>query len=387
MANLRVLLIDDSVVVRRLLTEIISAEPDMEVVGVAATASIGIQKITQVQPDVIVLDVEMPEMDGIEAVGRIRETWTRLPVLMCSSLTERGADVTLRALSAGASDYVAKPSGSNGASLKSGSNSLAEFRTQLVMKLRVLGGRDNTPRRVVLSRPARPQVAPARTPVRVSAIAIGSSTGGPTALATVFAKLTKLPVPIFIVQHMPPLFTRMLAERLTAGSVVPVKEVADGDVVEPGRAYIAPGGYHMVVSREGTTTKMFLNQDPPENSCRPAVDVLFRSVARVYGGGVLGVVLTGMGHDGTRGARDIVEAGGLVITQDAASCVVPSMPTSVAGEGLSDAVLPIELIGAEIITRTNALTNGGASALSKARLAFEPTNSLAVARAANGKGV
>lgn len=387
MANLRVLLIDDSVVVRRLLTEIISAEPDMDVVGVAATASIGIQKITQVQPDVIVLDVEMPEMDGIEAVGRIRETWARLPVLMCSSLTERGADVTLRALSAGASDYVAKPSGSNGASLKSGGNTLAEFRTQLVMKLRALGGRDNTPRKVVLSRPARPQVAPTRTPVRISAIAIGSSTGGPTALATVFAKLTKLPVPIFIVQHMPPLFTRMLAERLTAGSVVPVKEVADGDVVEPGRAYIAPGGYHMVVSREGTTTKMFLNQDPPENSCRPAVDVLFRSVARVYGGGVLGVVLTGMGHDGTRGARDIVEAGGLVITQDAASCVVPSMPTSVAGEGLSDAVLPIELIGAEIITRTNALTNGGASALSKARLAFEPTNSLAVARAANGKGV
>lgn len=347
MPPIRVLIVDDSVVVRQVLNKFIAAEPDMEVAGTAATASIGIQKISQVQPDVVMLDVEMPEMNGIEAVALIRAAWPKLPVLMCSSMTERGADITLRALAAGASDYVAKPS-TFGAGGKGGD----DFRQQLVSKLRVLGGRDAVP--VHLSRPAARPAPWART--RVSALCIGSSTGGPNALTSIFAKLpADLPVPILMVQHMPPLFTRLLADRLSASSCVRVKEAAHGDIVEPGKAYMAPGGFHMAVERDGTQCRLFLNEDPPENSCRPAVDVLFRSAARVYGAGTLGIVLTGMGHDGTRGARDIVEAGGLVVVQDAASCVVPSMPSSVAAAGVADAVVTLDAMPGEIVRRTQAL--------------------------------
>jgi two-component system chemotaxis response regulator CheB len=345
MPPIRVLVVDDSVVVRQMLTRIIANEADMEVAGIAATASIGLQKITQVQPDVIILDVEMPEMDGIEAVARIRLTWPRLAVLMCSSQTARGADITLRALAAGASDYVPKPSSSGGASMD-------DFRASFLSKIRLLAGRGgSTP-------PAMPLVARPSpwARARVSAIVIGSSTGGPNALTTLFATLpANLPVPILIVQHMPPLFTRLLSERLTATSSILVKEVEHGDHVEPGRAYVAPGGFHMAVARDGTATRLYLNDGPPENSCRPAVDVLFRSAAAVYGAGTLGVVLTGMGHDGTHGARSIVEAGGLVVVQDAASCVVPSMPSSVASAGLADAVLPLDTIAAELTRRTSAL--------------------------------
>jgi two-component system chemotaxis response regulator CheB len=186
----------------------------------------------------------------------------------------------------------------------------------------------------------------------VTVLAIGSSTGGPNALARVFEGLPgDLPVPIVIVQHMPPLFTRMLAERLRATSKVHVKEAEQGDVLEPGRAYIAPGGFHMTVERQATRTILALNQDPPENSCRPAVDVLFRSVARIYGAGVLGVVMTGMGHDGARGARAIVEVGGAMYVQDAESCVVPSMPRSVSDAGLAEKIVLLDRIAPEVVAR------------------------------------
>lgn len=342
MSSIRVLIVDDSVVVRRWLSDLLTADPDIEVVGSAATASIGIQKISQVNPDVILLDVEMPELDGIEAVKQIRKTWPALPVIMCSSLTEQGASTTLRAISAGASDAIAKPSALG----LSGGGDTATFRAEVVAKVKALGRRSPpyaTPPVFVAPRAGR---------VSVSALAIGCSTGGPNALSTLFASLpSDLSVPIFIVQHMPPLFTKILAERLTASSSVRVSEATDGQVVEPGRAYIAPGNYHMIAERDGTQVRLRLNQDPPENSCRPAVDVLFRSLARVYGSGTLAAVLTGMGHDGARGAQEIHAAGGIILVQDAASCVVASMPRTVVERGVAAGEFPIDRIGAELVFR------------------------------------
>lgn len=345
MSRVRVLVVDDSVVARRIITEILQSAADVEVAGVAASGSIALQKISQIVPDVVLLDVEMPEMNGIEAVTRIRASWPRLPVIMCSSLTERGADITLRAIAAGASDYVAKPSSLGAA------GGLAAFGADLLAKVRTLGGA-----RVVESGPP-PPLKPRAAALRgrrepVSAIAIGSSTGGPNALSAVFASLPHdLGVPILITQHMPPMFTRLLAERLTASTGFSVAEASEGMLVEAGHAYIAPGNYHMTLLRDGTALRVALNQEPPENSCRPAVDVMFRSVARVFGAGTLAAVLTGMGHDGTRGAQHIVEVGGEVIVQDAASCVVASMPNSVAAAVNVDGVYPIERIGTELVSR------------------------------------
>jgi two-component system, chemotaxis family, protein-glutamate methylesterase/glutaminase len=341
---IRVLVVDDSVVARRIITDILQAAPEVEVAGVAASASIALQKISQIVPDIVLLDVEMPEMDGIEAVTRIRQSWPRLPVIMCSSLTARGADITLRAIAAGASDYVAKPSSLGAA------GGTAAFGADLLAKIRALGGGGPSascppppPRLPTVTRPRRESV---------SVIAIGSSTGGPNALATVFASLPRdLAVPILITQHMPPMFTRLLAERLSASSGVSVVEASEGELVEAGRAYIAPGNFHMTVVRDGTALRIALNQEPPENSCRPAVDVLFRSVARVFGAGALAAVLTGMGHDGSRGAQHIVELGGEVIVQDAASCVVASMPNSTAAAVSVGGVYPIEQIGHELVSR------------------------------------
>lgn len=335
----RVLIVDDSVVARRWLTELLTADASIEVVGSAATAAIGIQKIEQVAPDVVLLDVEMPEMDGIEAVRRIRAQWPKLPVIMCSSLTELGAETTLRALAAGATDYIAKPS-----ALGRGDQP-GVFGAEVIAKVKAIA----IPT-LVAKAPAF--VTRQRGGCSVTAIGIGSSTGGPNALGTLFGALPRdLPVPIFIVQHMPPLFTRLLAERLSATSGLRVVEAQGGEVAEPGCAYIAPGNFHMVVHRDGTRVRIALNQESPENSCRPAVDVLFRSLANVYGQGVLAAVLTGMGHDGGRGAQDIHDVGGTILVQDAASCVVPSMPASVAQRGIASGEYPIEQIGHELVVR------------------------------------
>jgi two-component system chemotaxis response regulator CheB len=343
-----VLVIDDSVVVRRVLSQILESDPEVAVAGTAANASIGIQKIPQVVPNLVLLDVEMPGMDGIEAVKVIRTSWPTLPVIMCSTLTERGADTTLRALANGATDYVAKPSALGGHT-----DGLATFRLDLLAKVKALGKVRSAPSALP---PARPPLAtlPRKRLVReqVSVLAIGCSTGGPNALSTLFADLpSDLPVPIVIVQHMPPLFTKILADRLQASTKVRACEAQEGDILEPGKAYIAPGNFHMTVVREGTKVRVALNQEQPENSCRPAVDVLFRSVARVFGGGTLAAVLTGMGQDGSRGAAHIAEVGGTIIVQDAATCVVPSMPGAVVALGISDGAYPISRIGQELVAR------------------------------------
>jgi two-component system chemotaxis response regulator CheB len=354
MRKIRILVVDDSVVVRRMVTDVLTADPALEVVGAAANGRIALAKIPQVNPDLITLDVEMPEMDGIETLSELRKTYPRLPVIMFSTMTERGAAATLEALSRGANDYVTKPS--NAGSVAA---ALERIREQLIPKIKahcplVAGpGRPTAPvPRQALGCPPKP--IPQRPEVAVDIVAIGVSTGGPNALAEVIPQLAAdLPVPVVIVQHMPPVFTKLLAERLSSKSGIRVEEGRPGQTLEAGQAWLAPGDFHMVVERCGVHVRIMTHQAPPENSCRPAVDVLFRSVAEVYGPRALGVVMTGMGQDGLRGSEHIQEAGGSVLAQDEATSVVWGMPGFVAQAGLADKVLPLQQIAGEIMRRVS----------------------------------
>ncbi len=349
MPKIRILVVDDAVVFRRLVSDELARDPALEVAGTAANGRIALARIPQVNPDLVVLDVEMPEMDGLATLRELRKTYPRLPVIMFSALTERGAEATLDALALGATDYFTKPA--NTGSLDA---SLEVIREQLIPRIKALCQK-------TAAGPALPAVvrtvpmAPARPIFRTGAVGvvvIGSSTGGPNALAEIFPRLpADFPVPIVIVQHMPPMFTRLLAERLTAQSAIRVQEGTSGGVLQPGQAWIAPGDYHMIVVRDGTQVRLLVHQDPPENSCRPAVDVLLRSVAKTYGSETLSVILTGMGQDGLRGCEAVREAGGQVLAQDEATSVVWGMPGYVARAGLADRVLPLNLIADEILRR------------------------------------
>jgi two-component system chemotaxis response regulator CheB len=340
MPKIRVLVVDDAVVLRRQVAIELSNDPALEVVGTAANGRIALGLLPQVNPDIVILDVEMPEMDGLATLKEIRKTYAKLPVIMFSALTERGAEATLDALALGATDYVTKPTGTGGLEA-----SLEVIRKELIPEIKALCG-CLEPKKA-LTQPARPWPAPSNEPIRV--LVIGTSTGGPNALAEVFRGLpADFPLPILIVQHMPPMFTRLLAERLSAQFRIPIQEGSSGTLIQPGRGWIAPGDYHMVVVKEGLQVRLLLNQDPPENSCRPAVDVLLRSVAQAYGPSSLTVMLTGMGQDGLRGCRSIREAGGQILAQDEASSVVWGMPGQVARAGLADRVLPLSLIAEEI---------------------------------------
>ena len=353
---IRVLVVDDSVVVRRLVTRVLEGDPDIEVVGAAANGRIALAKIAQLEPDVVTLDIEMPELDGLATLAELRPRWPRLPVIMFSTLTERGAEATLEALSLGASDYVTKPTG-----LHNPAEAMAAVQAELVPRIKALHGRrllSRMPRSPAPTAEAPSPPAPAvKAPVRpvdarIDVVAIGVSTGGPNALAELLPALPgTLPVPIVIVQHMPPVFTRMLANRLNGRCDLKVIEAEGGELLIPGRVHIAAGGQHLALVRQGTSVVTVATDDPPENSCRPAVDVLFRSVAALYGPSVLSVVLTGMGQDGLRGAEAIRVAGGQVLAQDEASSVVWGMPGFVARAGLADAVLPLDAIAAEISRR------------------------------------
>jgi two-component system chemotaxis response regulator CheB len=354
MTKIRVLTVDDSVVIRRMLADILSQDPDIEVVGYAHNGRIALAKIPQINPDIITLDIEMPELDGLQTLTELRKTYPKLPVIMFSTLTERGAEATLEALSRGATDYVAKPA--NVGSVSAGMQSVKD---QLIPKIKALCPRFH---------PARPAGTKSGTsagvlarlgdykPHRSDVVVIGSSTGGPQALTAVLKSLPgDFPVPIAIVQHMPPIFTRNLANRLNQECALHVCEAAGGETLEPGKVYIAPGDFHMELRREGTVARIALHQGPPENSCRPAVDVLFRSAASAYGIGALAVVLTGMGQDGLRGAEHIVQRGGTLIAQDEATCVVWGMPRAVTEARLAHSVLPLASVADEL----NRLTSLG----------------------------
>jgi two-component system chemotaxis response regulator CheB len=346
MAPIRILVVDDSVVIRKLLCDTLSKDSALEVVASASDGCIALAKIAQFHPDLITLDVEMPVMDGLEALAEVRKLYPKLPVIMFSTLTERGAAATLDALSLGASDYATKPSNTGSPAV-----AIDAIRAELIPKIKALcAGATTKLKPLPPPGPAvRVRVPPNR---QIEIVAIGTSTGGPNALAEVLPRLPKdFPVPIVIVQHMPPIFTRMLAERLASRSEIPVEEGSAGVVLSSGRCWIAPGNFHMIVARAGVNWRLELNQDSPEHSCRPAVDVLFRSVAAVCRANVLGVVMTGMGSDGVLGSQLIREAGGDVIIQDEASCVVWGMPGLVYAAGQADAVYPLDQLAPEITRR------------------------------------
>jgi two-component system chemotaxis response regulator CheB len=357
MRNIRVMVVDDSVVVRKIVTDSISADPEIDVVGIAANGKIAMAKIPQLKPDILTLDIEMPEMDGLETLVEIRKLYPTLPVIMFSTLTERGGAKTLEALSLGATDYVTKP-----ANVGSVSIAMQRVRDELVPKIKtfcsesaglkpVLNSKPLPVPKVkeVVKKPIKPKVATSLN-TRIDIVAIGVSTGGPNALADLFPVFPEnLPVPIVIVQHMPPFFTKLLAERLSSKSKLDVKEGTAGQVLNPGKAWIAPGDYHMILERNGTSVNIQTNQAPQENSCRPAVDVLFRSVADLFGQRMLSVILTGMGQDGLAGCEYVKNLGGRVIVQDENSSVVWGMPGFVAKAGLAEKVLPLNQIGQEII--------------------------------------
>lgn len=344
MVAIRILVVDDSVVIRRLLSDLIDEDPDFEVVGTASNGQIAIDKLPRLQPDVMTLDVEMPVLDGLQTLRAMRDQGLEKPVVMFSTLTERGAAATLDAMQLGAADYVTKPS-------NSGSFDLARerVREELFPKLRALG------RRVVpTAEDIREQLPP--LPAGGAAceiVAIGSSTGGPNALTRFFEDApANFGAPIVVAQHMPPVFTGLLAKRLDAVSDMRIVEATADVPLEPGVAYIAPGDHHLTIVRGANgELRTALDQNPPENSCRPAVDPLFRSVAVAAGSRCLGVVLTGMGHDGQAGAQWLREAGAHVFVQDAATSVVWGMPGAVAEAGLADAVLPLDTLCAAIRDR------------------------------------
>ncbi len=348
MSNVRVLVVDDSVVVRKLITDALAAEPDVEVLATAAHGRIALAKIEQLRPDIVTLDIEMPVMDGLETLLHLRESFPDLPVIMFSTLTERGASATLTALERGASDYVTKPS--NVGSIEASKEAI---RTQLAPKLRALGARSRS------VRPLAPRAAtPApvlRVPDRVSrpeVVVIGSSTGGPDALSKLLPALPPdFPLPVLVTQHMPPVFTKQFADRLDGKCHLHVSEAAQGDLIEPGRVLIAPGDWHLRVGGRASAPRVELDQAPQENFCRPAVDVLFRSAAQVFGRNVLAVVLTGMGSDGALGVVEIARAGGEAIAQDEETSVVWGMPGAVAATGMASQVLPLDLIAPTVISK------------------------------------
>jgi two-component system chemotaxis response regulator CheB len=363
-APIRVMIVDDAVVVRGLVSRWIEEEPGLAVAASLRTGRDAVAQIERVNPDVVVLDVEMPELDGISALPLLLEKKRDLVVIMASTVTRRNAEISLRALALGAADYVPKPETNRGITTS------PEFRRELIEKIRHLGGR----RRGLAARapaapasPLRPVGAPAERPVAAPpapsirlrpfsliiprVLLIGSSTGGPQALNAVISRLAPVVdrVPMLITQHMPPMFTTILAEHLARAAERPAREAADGEPVRVGTIYVAPGGRHMRVASRNGAPVIALDDGPLVNFCRPAVDPLFTSAAQVYGSGVMALILTGMGSDGAHGAADIAAGGGSVIAQDEATSVVWGMPGSAAHAGVCSAVLPLDQIGPKLL--------------------------------------
>jgi two-component system chemotaxis response regulator CheB len=362
----RVVVVDDSVVIRRVLTDILSSDPDIDVVGTASNGKLGLDKIKATKPDIVILDIEMPVMDGLHTLPPLRAQFPDLPVLMFSTLTTRGGTATLDALALGATDYLTKPESFGGRE-----HAIASIKAEMIPKIKVLGRLHTASRPRAALSPVTAVRAPVRRPPatgKIDVVAIAVSTGGPKALHDVVPRLpANLPVPVVMVQHMPPVFTGLLAERLDRESQVHVVEAVHNTVVQPGTVYVAPGGKHMVLAKQQSgAVIVHLNEDPPENSCRPAADPLFRSVVACYGGHALGVVLTGMGSDGCKGSKALVDAGAEVIAQDEATCVVWGMPGAVVRAGLAAVEVPLTRVVDEITTRV-ARGRTGVSTVAGAR--------------------
>lgn len=364
--EIRVMVVDDSVVIRGMISRWIDAEPDMKVVASLRTGLDAVNQVERINPDVAVLDIEMPELDGISALPQLLAKKRDLIVIMASTLTRRNAEISFKALSLGASDYIPKPESTREGAAADG------FHHDLIQKIRHLGARAR--RRSVASPPlaptlerTQPQAKPAvpappataaAPPARRQfgltaprALVIGSSTGGPQALMSLVTDIGPVidRFPVLITQHMPPTFTTILAEHLARSSRRPAAEAVHGEIVKPGRIYLAPGGRHMKVVRHGTDAEIALDDGPPVNFCKPAVDPLFTSAIDIWHGALLAVILTGMGSDGMRGGKDIVAAGGSVIAQDEATSVVWGMPGAAANAGICAAILPLNQIGPKLV--------------------------------------
>jgi two-component system chemotaxis response regulator CheB len=350
MRKIRVLVVDDSVVIRRLISVVLADNPHIEVVATAPNGRIALSKIAICNPDLITLDLEMPVMNGLETLAMVRKSYPTLPVIVFSALTPTGADKTLDCLALGAQDYVTKTE------MGTGEAAVAYLHRHLIPKIEEFC-------RGILGFPAPASITPVLKPSsdvaqRVDVLVIASSTGGPKALLEIIPQFPPdFPVPVLIVQHMPPVFTKHFAKNLSDNSNIRVEEGTTGDPLQAGRAWVAPGNYHMTLKRDGTMVRIHLNQDPPQHSCRPSADVLFRSAAELYGPSTLGVVLTGMGQDGLRGSECIAEMGGQIIVQDEASSVVWGMPGFVAKAGLADAIVPLNHLFAEIEKRVTKARN------------------------------
>jgi len=371
---IKVLIVDDSVVFRKILQEALGAHPHIRVVGTAQNGKEALRAIRTLRPHLLILDVEMPEMDGLETLDEIRRQRLNVGVIMFSTLTSKGAKTTLEALSKGAFDFTPKPTG-QGAFAKS----VKRIKEELIPKIEAFGltRKEAVKKGPLATRFTRSRTRPATRPhtptytksthmpsvdkageltgripcstrriaQRPEAVAIGVSTGGPNALNHVIPKFPKnFRLPIFLVQHMPPVFTNQLAKRLDEKSPLKVVEATDRQIVQPGTVYVAPGDYHMEVHANNSERVIRLNQNPPVNSCRPAVDVLFHSLSQVYGGRVVAVIMTGMGQDGLEGAKELKKKGAFIIAQDKETCVVWGMPRFVQEAGIADRVCPLDSI-------------------------------------------
>ena len=363
-APLRVMVVDDAVAVRGLVSRWIAEHPGLAVAASLRTGRQAVDQLERADPDVVVLDIDMPELDGISALPQLLAKKRDLIIIMASTLTRRNAEISFKALSLGASDYIPKPESTREAAA-------AEiFHHDLIQKIRHLGAKarrtsvGSSPLAPVFDRVREPLAKPApslaaqtplmRRPFSILAprvLLIGSSTGGPQALMNLVTEIGPVidRFPVLITQHMPPTFTTILAEHLARSTRRPAHEAVDGEIIKPGRIYLAPGGRHMKVGRHGSEAHIVLDDGAPVNFCKPAVDPLFTSAIDVWQGGILSVILTGMGSDGMRGGKEIVAAGGSVIAQDEATSVVWGMPGAAANAGICAAVLPLNQIAPKLV--------------------------------------
>jgi len=372
---IRVMVVDDSAVIRGLITRMLEEDQQISVVASVANGQLAVNQLERQagKIDVIILDIEMPVMDGLTALPLLIKADPKIKIIMASTLTKRNAEISIRAMTAGAADYVPKPTTSREIS---GGN---DFRQEIINKVKSLG---TAHRQALGLTVGRRSTAPARNPAKIGAaaaasgasdaqrweiksgekitlrpagtakadiLAVGSSTGGPQALFEFLKTLpTEINVPVMITQHMPATFTAILADHITRMTKWPCQEGKNGDVLKSGKIFLAPGGFHMTVVQKGTDRVIALNEEPPENFCRPAVDPMLRSVVKVFGPRVLTVILTGMGNDGAKGSKGVVEAGGTVVAQDEKTSVVWGMPGAVASAGICSAVLPINQIAGHV---------------------------------------
>jgi two-component system chemotaxis response regulator CheB len=331
----RVLIVDDSAVMRTVIKRCLASESDIEVVGQATNGEQAVKSAASLKPDIILLDIEMPIMDGITALPLILKEIPGVKVLICSTLSARGADISIKALALGATDCILKPGGE-------AANSAIDFQNDLIRMVRSLAPRHKvTTSFATTPKPLITLIKPNGAILPPKIIAIGSSTGGPKALMDVLTHLKNLPVPIVITQHMPKTFTALLAQHITQATKIPCFEGKEGEPIKAGHAYIAPGGFHMILSKNGDAVCTHMTETPPENFCRPSVNPMLRSLFPIYGNRILSVILTGMGNDGSQACAELVALGGQVIAQNEASSVVWGMPGAVANAGICSAVLPI----------------------------------------------